>query len=60
MKKVLSESKGKLTIANKDGDVESNLTPKENLKALLEAYKVQNPDKYEIKKEALEKQLKNL
>lgn len=60
MKKELPESKGKLTIANKDGDVESKLTPKESFKALLEAYKVQNPDKYEIKKEKLEAELKNL
>jgi len=29
-------------------------------KALIEAYKVQNPVKYEAKKESLEKQLKSL
>lgn len=52
------ESKGKLTIANKDGDVVSGeLTPKQKLEALIEAYKKQNPNKYEIKKDELEKQL---
>lgn len=30
------------------------------LRAIIEAYKIQNPAKYELKKESLEKQLKAL
>lgn len=59
MKKRMQEGKGELTISNKDGDVDSGgLTPKQKHEALIEAYKKQNPEKYELKKEALEAQLK--
>lgn len=61
MKKKMIEGKGELTIAKVEGDVDSGeLTPKQKLAALIEAYKLQNPAKYETKKEALEEQLKNL
>ena len=40
--------------------VESISAKYNKFKALIEAYKVQNPVKYEAKKEALEEQLKKL
>lgn len=45
-KKKLKEGKGELSIANKDGDKEGS----NDIKELLEAYKLQNPKKYEFKK----------
>ena len=35
-------------------------TAKKELRALIEAYKIQNPVKYELKKESLDKQLSEL
>jgi hypothetical protein len=61
MKSTKAEGKGSLTIASVNGDVEEKVsTEKEKFAALIEAYKVSNPDKYEIKKEALEAKLKSL
>jgi len=60
-KKKIQEGSGELTIAKKDGDIDiEQLTPKQKFEALIEAYKKQNPLKYEQKKEELEAQLNNL
>ena len=40
--------------------VESASAKKKAFKALIEAYKIQNPTKYEMKKEAFEAKLKKL
>jgi len=51
MKKKFQEGSGELSIAKKDGDIDgAQLTPKEKKEALIEAYKIQNPEKYAIKK----------
>lgn len=52
MKKTLNEGKGKLSIANKNGDKEPTKKDKKSeIEELLEAYKLQNPKKYKIKKD---------
>lgn len=61
MKKKFKDGAGELSIAKKDGDVDNEqLTPKQKLQAVIDAYKVSNPAKYEKKKAELEEQLKNL
>lgn len=45
MRKKTGEGAGTLSIANKDGDIDGELAPN----AFLEAYKKQNPKKYEEK-----------
>ena len=51
MKKKFKEGLGVLSIANKDGDIEeTQLAPDVKKKAFEEAYKKQNPEKYEMKK----------
>ena len=49
MKKKFNEGKGELSIANKNGDTDLQLTPKEELAGIMDAYKIQNPAKYEAK-----------
>lgn len=54
----MREKEGILTIANVQGDIDTpNSTEKEKFANLIEAYKKQNPAKYELKKEALQAQL---
>lgn len=60
MKKTFTEGKGVLSVANKNGDNEAQLTPKEELAGIIDAYKVQNPAKYAVKKAELEKRLNSL
>ena len=50
MKKKLEEGKGELSIAKKDGDVDGkDLSTSQKKKMFEEAYKAQNPAKYELK-----------
>ncbi len=60
MKKKFQEGSGELSIANVKGDTDEQLTSKESFKRFIEAYKLQNPEKYELKKALLEEQLKKL